>query len=74
MVGVFRSGGDTRFGLALDVGFMWGFSILLGALAAFVFKWSVIPVYMLLMSDEIVKIPITTWRYKSMKWLRNVTR
>lgn len=74
VVGVFRSGGDTRFGLALDVGFMWGFSILLGALAAFVFKWSVIPVYMLLMSDEIVKIPITTWRYKSMKWLRNVTR
>ena len=62
VVGIFRSGGDTRFGLILDVSTMWCCSILLGFLAAFVFKLSVPVVYMILMSDEIIKIPITFWR------------
>lgn len=74
VVGVFRAGGDTRFGLFLDVSTMWGGSILLGALAAFIFKWSVPVVYIILMSDEIIKIPLTIARYKSRKWLNNVTR
>ena len=74
VVGIFRSGGDTRFGLILDVSTMWCCSILLGFLAAFVFKLSVPIVYMILMSDEIIKIPITSWRYRSCKWLRDVTR
>ncbi len=74
IVGVFRGGGDTKFGLFLDVSTMWGCSILIGWLAAFVFKWSVPVVYIILMSDEIIKIPLTAWRYKSKKWLNNVTR
>ncbi len=74
VVGIFRSGGDTKFGLILDVSTMWGGSILLGAIAAFVLNWDVRAVYVLLMADEIIKIPFTTWRYRSMKWLRNVTR
>ncbi len=74
VVGVFRAGGDTRFGLFLDVATMWGGSILVGALAAFIFKWSVPVIYIILMSDEIIKIPLTLYRYKSRKWLNNVTR
>ena len=74
VVGVFRAGGDTRFGLALDVISMWCFSILLGAIAAFVLKWSVPVVYIILMSDEVLKVPFTTWRYKTRVWLKNVTR
>ena len=74
VVGVFRSGGDTKFGLILDTATLWGCSILLGFLAAFVFKLPLPVVYVLLMSDEIIKLPITTKRYKSMKWLKNVTR
>ena len=74
VVGIFRSGGDTRFGLCLDVLSMWGGSILLGAACAFLLHWSVPIVYVVLLSDELIKIPFTTWRYRSMKWLRNVTR
>jgi putative MATE family efflux protein len=74
VVGVFRAGGDTRFGLFLDTTTMWCGSILFGALAAFVFKWSIPVVYMILMSDEIIKIPFTALRFKSRKWLNNVTR
>jgi len=53
---------------------MWGASILAGALAAFVFHWPIPIVYIIIMSDEIIKIPLSTWRYRSMKWVRNVTR
>lgn len=74
VVGIFRSGGDTRFGLILDVSTMWCCSILLGFLAAFVFRLSVPVVYVILMSDEIIKVPITYRRYRSYKWLRDVTR
>ena len=74
VVGIFRSGGDTKFGLIMDVSTMWGCSILLGALAAFVFHWSVPAVYVLLMSDELIKVPITSIRYRSFKWLKDVTR
>ena len=74
VVGIFRSGGDTRFGLIMDVSTMWGGSILLGFIAAFVLKLSVPAVYMILMCDELIKVPITWYRYRSYKWLRNVTR
>lgn len=74
VVGIFRSGGDTKFGLILDVSTMWCCSILFGFLAAFVFGMSVPVVYVILMSDEIIKIPITLKRYRSYKWLQDVTR
>lgn len=74
IVGIFRAGGDTKFGLFIDVTTMWGCSILLSALAAFVFKWSVPIVYIILMSDEIIKIPLCTVRFKTYKWLNNITR
>lgn len=74
IVGIFRGGGDTRFGLILDVGTMWCCSIAFGALAAFVWKLPVTIVYMILLSDEVIKLPLTTWRYGRKKWLRDVTR
>lgn len=72
--GVFRSGGDTKFGLVMDVSTMWGCSILLGAVAAFYFHASVPVVYAILMSDEIIKVPICILRYRKYKWLKDVTR
>lgn len=74
VVGVFRSGGDTRFGLILDGAALWGGSILFGAVAAFVWKFSVPLTFVFLASDEILKLPFSFWRYKSLKWLKNITR
>lgn len=74
VVGICRAGGDTKFGLYLDAFFLWGISILFGAIAAFVLKLPVPFVYMILLSDEILKMPVTYWRYRTMKWLKNVTR
>ena len=72
--GIFRSGGDTRFGMILDMTSMWCCSILLGALAAFVFKLPVTVVYIILLSDEIIKLPFCFMRYRQKKWLKDVTR
>lgn len=74
IVGVFRAGGDTRIGFFVDVIGMWCFSIFLGSVAAFWLHWGVKAVFVVLLSDEIVKVPITTWRYRKKLWLRNITR
>jgi len=74
IVGIFRGGGDTKIGLLLDTVSMWGFSILFGFISAFVLKLPVIWVYVILMSDEVLKLPFSFWRFKSYKWIKNVTR
>lgn len=40
--GVFRAGGDSRFGFICDVIDMWCYAVPLGFLAAFVFKLPVV--------------------------------
>lgn len=74
VVGICRAGGDTRFGLLLDVGVMWICSIAAGAFCAFVVKVPMPWVYVVLVSDEIIKIPFSAYRYRSLKWLNNITR
>lgn len=74
IVGVSRGGGDTKFGMFLDLFVMWFGSVLFGALAAFVFELPVKTVYLIIMIDEFIKIPICVIRYKKKYWLQNVTR
>ena len=74
IAGVFRAGGDSRFGLICDVIDMWVYAVPLGFLAAFVFKLPVLWVYFLLCTDEFAKWPWVLKHYRSMKWLNNITR
>ena len=74
IVGIFRSGGDTRIGLVIDTVFLWLVAIPFGALAAFILDWPVPVVYVILMCDEILKLPVDILRYRTGKWLTNVTR
>ena len=74
IAGVFRAGGDTRFGLICDTIDMWCYAVPLGFIAAFVFKLPVLVVYFLLCTDEFVKWPWVIKRYRSGKWLQNITR
>lgn len=74
IVGVFRAGGDSRFGLFADVSTMWGFSIPMGLITGFLLKLDVRIVYFFLLSDEILKLPLCAFRYKSNKWIKDVTR
>ncbi len=74
VVGVFRGGGDTRFGLVLEVIGLWGFSVFLGSIAAFVLELSVPLVAAVILLDEYVKFPLIVHRYRTYKWLQDVTR
>lgn len=74
IAGVFRAGGDSRFGFVCDAISMWGYGVPLGFLAAFVFKLPVMWVYFLLCTDEFVKWPWVLKHYRSGKWLKNITR
>ncbi len=74
IVGVFRAGGDSRFGFKCDLIDMWVYAVPLGFLAAFVFKLPVKWVYFLLCTDEFVKWPWVFKNFFSYKWARNITR
>ena len=74
IAGVFRAGGDSKFGFKCDVIDMWCYAVPLGLLAAFVFKLPVKWVYFLLCTDEFVKWPWVFKHFYSHKWARNITR
>lgn len=74
IAGVFRAGGDSRFGLICDTIDMWVYAVPLGFFAAFVLKLPVEAVYFLLCTDEFVKWPWVFKRFYSYKWAKNITR
>ncbi|HEX3026852.1 MAG TPA: MATE family efflux transporter [Clostridia bacterium] len=74
IVGVLRGGGDTRFAMIIDTGALWLLALPLGALAGLYFKLPLRVVFFLMLIDEPTKFLIGIARFKSGKWLRNVTR
>lgn len=74
IAGVFRAGGDSRFGFVCDGIAMWCYAVPVGFIAAFVIKLPVMWVYFLLCTDEFAKWPWVIKHYRSGKWLNNITR
>ena len=72
--GIFRAGGDSKFGFVADIINMWCVSVPLGLLAAFVFKLPPLWVYFILFLDEFEKMPFVIRHYFKKGWLRNITR
>ncbi len=72
--GIFRAGGDSKFGFVADCINMWAVSVPLGLLAAFVFKLPPLWVYFILFLDEFEKMPFVIRHYYKKGWLRNITR
>ena len=72
--GIFRAGGDSRWGFFCDLIDMWGYAVPLGFFAAAVLKLPPLWVYFLLCTDEFVKWPFVIRHYMSRKWLNNITR
>lgn len=72
--GIFRAGGNSRWGMVCDIVVMWGISVPLGFFSAFVLKLPPMAVYFILCLDEAWKfLPVYRY-YKSCKWLRDITR
>lgn len=72
IVGVLRSGGDTKFVMFTDMFCQWFVGIPLGILAAFVWKLPLSWVVIFIISEEVVKVFISTGRMRGKKWIRNL--
>ena len=70
---IFRSGGDTKFGLKCDAVTMWVILIPIGMITAFVLKLPIMVVYFIISMDEIIKLPAVYRHYKKYNWVRNLT-
>lgn len=74
MMGILRGGGDIHFVLVVDIIFMWVCAIPLGALCGLKLGWAPAATYLVLKSDEMLKIIVATARIWSGKWIKNLTR
>lgn len=74
IIGILRSGGDTRFSLILDGLVIWFVGVPITAVGAFVIGLPVYFVYALTFSEEAVKFVVGVRRYFSKKWINDLTQ
>ena len=72
IVGIFRSGGDTRFSLTVDAGLIWTVGVPLALIGGFVLHLPIYGVYLLVMVDESTKFILSLYRFTSRKWIHNL--
>ncbi len=72
IVGVLRSGGDTRFCLILDSGSVWLIGVPMSFLGALVLGLPIHLVFAMTLTEDLVKFFVSWWRYKKKRWLKNL--
>ena len=72
IIGVLRSGGDTRYCMFLDLFFVWLVGIPLAFISVLVLHWPIHLVLAAVFSEEVIKILVVRKRIKSKKWLNNL--
>jgi Na+-driven multidrug efflux pump len=74
VVGILRPGGDTRFTFFVDSVFVWILGVTAAYLGANVLGLPVYWVYLMVTSEELVKNVLCLFRFRSNKWINNLTR
>lgn len=72
IVGILRSGGDTKAALFLDATGVWLIGIPLAFLGGMVLKLPIYIVYAMVMAEEIYKLIFGFLRYRKKLWLRKI--
>lgn len=73
LIGIIRSGGDTKFVLLVDIIFMWSICLPLGYFVSFKLAWPIAMVYLVLRCDEIFKAVAVFVRIYHGKWINDFT-
>lgn len=73
IVGVLRGGGDTTFGMILDIGSVWILGVPLAFFGALVLKLPVHYLFLLITLEELIKVVVTIPRMLSKKWIKDIT-
>ncbi|MBT7074745.1 MAG: MATE family efflux transporter, partial [Anaerolineae bacterium] len=71
-VGVLRAGGDTRFAMYMEIFSVWVIGVPAALIGGIILNLPVYGVYLLVLSEEVVKAIIILRRYKSRKWMHNL--
>ena len=74
IVGILRSGGDTRFALFADTAPLWFIGVPMALLGAFVLHLPVYFVVLMVMADEATKFVLSIWRVLSGQWINSVVQ
>lgn len=72
IIGVFRGGADTTYSMLVQAVTIICYSVPLAFIGAVGLKWPVHLVFLLVCSEEIIKMPFELWRLKSGKWMKNL--
>lgn len=72
-IGILRSGGDTRYALKVEMSSVWLVGVPAALIGGFVLNLPVYYVYAMVLSEEIVKLLIVIPRFRSRKWVHNLT-
>jgi putative MATE family efflux protein len=73
IVGILRSGGDTKFSLFIDTAGLWLIAVPLSFIAGLIWNFPPYFVYLLATLDEAFKFFLGFWRLLSGKWINNLT-
>ncbi len=74
IVGILRSGGDTTFSFITEFLGVWGIGVPIAFLAGLYFRLSLPAVYLLVGLEEVFKFIMTGLRFRSGKWINDLTR
>jgi putative MATE family efflux protein len=74
IVGILRSGGDTKFSFLIEFLGVWGIGVPLAFFSGLVLDLPLPAVYLILGTEEAVKLIITAYRFRSGKWINDLTR
>lgn len=72
IVGILRSGGDTKAALLLDITGVWCVGIPLAYIGGMILELPIYFVYAMVMSEEVYKFILGFRRYKKRVWLKNL--
>ena len=67
--GIIRSGGNTKMIMMIDIAGTWCIGIPMCLLAAYVFEWGIVGVYMLLTTEEIFRLVVSLVVFRKRKWM-----
>ena len=67
--GIIRSGGNTKIVMMIDVVGTWCIGIPLCLLAAYVFQWEIVGVYILLTTEELFRLAVSLIMFQKRRWM-----
>lgn len=69
LIGILRAGGDTKVAFFIDAGSVWIVGVPMAFIGAFVLGLPVHWVYLMVLTDEAVKLILSLYRFFSQRWI-----